>query len=66
MNLKEELGLWIKGKSKFNFATSIIALAAGLYLLGSDGDDGIHLVGFVVAIISGLDLVQRLRERKGD
>jgi len=25
MNLKEELALWLKGKSKFNFATSIIA-----------------------------------------
>jgi len=64
--MKEELSRWLKGTSKFNVVTSCIAFAAGLFMLGSDGDDSIHLVGFVVTIVSGLDLVQRLRQRKGD
>lgn len=63
--MKEELSRWLKGTSKLNVVTSCIALAAGLYLLGSDGNDVNHLVGFVVTVVSGLDLLKRYRQRRG-
>lgn len=63
--MKEEFQLWLKGKSKYNAATSVVGLLAGLYLLGSDGNDTNHLVGFIVTVASGLDLIKRFRERKG-
>ena len=63
--MKEELSRWLKGTSKLNVVTSCIALVAGLYLLGSDGNDFNHLVGFVVTVVAGLDLVKRYRQRRG-
>jgi hypothetical protein len=61
--MKAELKRWLDGTSKFNVVTSEIALVVGLFLLGCEGSDTIHLVGFAVTVVSGFDLVKRYRQR---
>ena len=62
--MKAELKRWLNGASKFNVITSGIGFVAGLWLLGCEGNDLNHLVGFAITVVAGFDLVKRYRQSR--